>query len=410
MKKIGLLFATIIMMLLFAVSASASSSCNHTTKNGQCNLCNAIIVELGSTVKIEKLANSKGDWVEYSNVISIPQTGSASSSIGSYVTCLMSATIKGIALGEADLFLLVQDSNQIIEQYKVIVVEHQHIFTNSVIKNGTCIDKAVLKYTCACGYSYETETEVDSTNHIGDGELKKILVEPTCVSDGVGEYKCACDYIFSKALPKTAHTYTSSVTTEPTCFKDGTLTYTCECGDSYTESIPKKEHEYGKWEVKTKATCLKSGLEWSYCLNCDNDFEREIPATGHNVIEYVMRASTDEMAAYGGDGAYITACDVCNEIFKQEFFARPAEYELSTSSYTYNGNVRKPTVTVKDADGKTLVEGQDYDVIYPDGMTLPGEYKVTVSFKGNYLGEEHLLFTIKPKAADADQVPRGCRV
>ena len=120
MKKIGILFATILMMVLFAVSASASSLCSHTTRNGQCSLCNAIIVEVGSTVKIEKLANSKGDWVEYSNAISIPEIGSASSSIGSNVTCLMSATIKGLALGEADLFLLVKDSNQIIEQYKVV--------------------------------------------------------------------------------------------------------------------------------------------------------------------------------------------------------------------------------------------------------------------------------------------------
>ena len=194
------------------------------------------------------------------------------------------------------------------------------------------------------------------------------------------------------------HTYTSSITTEATCFNDGVITYTCTCGDSYTEVIPKKEHEYGKWEVKTKPTCTNAGLEWSYCLNCDNDFEREIPAAGHNVIEYVMCASTDKYAAYGGDGAYVTACDTCNEIFKQEFFARPAEYTLSATTYTYNGNVRKPTVKVKDADGKTLVKGQDYDVIYPSGMKLPGKYEVKILFKGNYLGEKKLSFTIKPKA------------
>ncbi len=194
------------------------------------------------------------------------------------------------------------------------------------------------------------------------------------------------------------HTYTSTVTQEPTCWKDGVLTYTCECGDSYTETIEKKEHEYRPWETKVNPKCTQPGMEWSYCLICDNDFEREIPPTGHDIIEYVMRATTDEMAAYGGDGAYMTTCDVCNEVFKQEFFARPAEYELSTSVYTYNGKVRKPTVTVKDADGKTLVAGQDYDIIYPDSMKLPGKYEVTVLFKGNYLGEKRLTFTIKPKA------------
>ena len=127
------------------------------------------------------------------------------------------------------------------------------------------------------------------------------------------------------------HNYTSKITTQATCVKKGVKTYTCTCGDSYTEAIPKKDHEYDTWWVKTKPTCTKAGLEWTYCHNCDNDIEREIPATGHTVIEYVMRATTDEHAAYGGDGAYVTACDVCCEVFKQDFFARPAEYKLSTS-------------------------------------------------------------------------------
>ncbi len=444
MKKIWkIMIITLVVMLLFIMSAvtiNATSSCNHTTKNGQCSLCNAIIVEVGSTVKIEKLANSKGDWLEYSNVISIPEISSTSTSIGSYVTCLMSATIKGVALGEADLFLLVKDSNQIIEQYKVMVIEHEHVFITSNIKSGTCIDKATLKYTCACGYSYEAETEVDKTNHVETRTLKKVLIEPTCTEVGSGEYECACSYVFTQSIPAinhsnataengtpatctqtgftagkycpdcvkwiegheiipiTAHTYTSSITTEPTCWRDGVLTYTCECGDSYTEDIEKNDHDYNEWWVKTKPTCTKAGLEWTYCRNCDNDFEREIPATGHDVIEYVMKASTDENAAYGGDGAYMTACDVCNEVFKQEFFARPAEYKLSSSEVTYNGKVRKPSVTVKDADGKKLVEGTDYDVIYPDGMKLPGKYDIEIFFKGNYIGGKHLTFTIAPKA------------
>jgi hypothetical protein len=310
----------------------------------------------------------------------------------------MSATIKGVQVGNADLFLLVEGTNQIIEQYKIVVIEHTHIFKETIINIATCVDKAVVKYTCDCGYSYEAETKTDSNNHTSDSKLKNVLVDATCKDFGIAEYECACGYIFKKSTPKIAHTYTSTITQEPTCWSEGVTTYTCTCGDSYTETIAKKDHDYPTWHVKTKPTCTEAGLEWSYCLNCDNDFEREIPALGHEIIEYVMRASTDEMAAYGGDGAYITACDTCSEIFKQDFFARPAEYKLSTSTYTYNGKVRKPTVTVKDADGKTLVEGQDYDVIYPDGMKLPGKHEVKVLFKGNYLGEKNLTCIIKPKA------------
>ena len=126
--------------------------------------------------------------------------------------------------------------------------------------------------------------------------------------------------------------------------------------------------------------------------------KKKLAERNDKIIEYVMKASTDENAAYGGDGAYMTACDVCNEVFKQEFFARPAEYKLSSSEVTYNGKVRKPSVTVKDADGKKLVEGTDYDVIYPDGMKLPGKYDIEIFFKGNYIGGKHLTFTIAPKA------------
>ncbi len=439
-KKILIIIWCLIFCILITFSTNATVGCNHSTKNGICDVCKNIIVEIGSSVSIQCKTNAKGEWVEYSDVISIPEIGSSSMSFGGLVSCTMSATIKGNKAGEADLYLLVEGSNQILGQYRVIVLEHEHNYTSTILRKGTCIDKSVLLYSCACGYSYESETEVDKTNHIDIKTLKKILIKPTCESIGSGEYECACGALFvqsmqatnhvnatvdngtpatctqtgftagkycpdcdkwlegHKIIRTTDHTYTSSITTAPTCWKDGVLTYTCECGDSYTEDIEKNDHEYTEWKVKTKATCTEAGIEWAYCLNCDNDFEREIPATGHDIIEYVMRATTDEQAAYGGDGAYMTACDICNEVFEQIFFARPAEYILSTSECTYNGKVRKPSVTVKDADGKKLVEGTDYDVIYPDGMKLPGKYDIEIFFKGNYLGGKHLTFTIAPKA------------
>jgi hypothetical protein len=188
------------------------------------------------------------------------------------------------------------------------------------------------------------------------------------------------------------HSYTSTITQEATCWREGTKTFSCSCGDTYIEKIDKLDHEVYRWEVKKKPTCTEAGLEWSYCLNCDMDLERDIPATGHTIIKYTRRATPDE------DGAYVTACDVCNEVFEEIPFSRPTVFKLSTSSCTYNGKTRKPSVTVKDADGKTLVEGKDYTIIYPSGMKLPGKYSVKVLFDGEYLGERNLTFTIKPKA------------
>ncbi len=263
---------------------------------------------------------------------------------------------------------------------------------------ASCESTGLVNYKCSRCVEVKSET-IPATNHAN--ATADNGTSATCTQTGftAGKYCPDCDTWLEghKTIPVTAHSYTSTITQEPTCWKEGVTTYTCTCGDSYTETIEKKEHEYRPWETKVKPKCTQPGMEWSYCLICDSDFEREIPATGHTVIEYVMRATTDEQAAYGGDGAYMTACDVCNEVFKQEFFARPAEYILSTTKCTYNGKARKPSVTVKDADGKTLIEGQDYDLIYPDEMKLPGKYNIEVLFKGNYLGGKDLTFTIAPK-------------
>ena len=68
---------------------------------------------------------------------------------------------------------------------------------------------------------------------------------------------------------------------------------------------------------------------------------------------------------------------------------------LSATSYTWNGNVKKPTVTVKNGS-KTLTTA-DYTVTYASGRKNVGTYKVTVKLKGNYSGSKSVTFKINPK-------------
>ena len=75
---------------------------------------------------------------------------------------------------------------------------------------------------------------------------------------------------------------------------------------------------------------------------------------------------------------------------------------LSASSYTYNGKVRKPTVTVK--NGTTKLTTANYTVTcYTSAgkkITSPksvGKYKVTVKLKGNYTGTKTVYYKINPK-------------
>ncbi len=67
---------------------------------------------------------------------------------------------------------------------------------------------------------------------------------------------------------------------------------------------------------------------------------------------------------------------------------------LGTTEYTYDGNAKTPTVTVKDGDA-TLVENTDYTLAYT-GNTNAGTATVTATGKGNYTGTQTATFTIIP--------------
>ena len=375
------------------------------TKTGFCTLCNEEITEIDIGTKLEHTFIFKSEiastctengsklyecYCGESYTETIPATNHVDAALHEEMpaTCTQIGYTEGRYCSYCDFW---------VEGHEILPII-DHTYEATITTPNTCTENGIVTYKCICSKSY---TEIlPATNHIN--ATVDNGTPATCTQTGftTGKYCPDCDTWLEghEIIPTIDHTYTSAITTEPTCWRDGVITYTCECGDSYTEDIEKNDHDYNEWWVKTKPTCTKAGLEWTYCRVCDLDIEREIPATGHEAIESVMRASTDEHAAYGGDGAYTTACDICNEVFEQIFFARPAEYILSTSECTYNGKVRKPSVTVKDADGKKLVEGTDYDVIYPYGMKLPGKYDIEIFFKGNYLGGKHLTFTILPKA------------
>ena len=65
---------------------------------------------------------------------------------------------------------------------------------------------------------------------------------------------------------------------------------------------------------------------------------------------------------------------------------------LAQEKYTYDGNEKQPTVTVKDGT-TTLVSGTDYTVAYKDNINV-GIATVVITGKGNYSGEITKVFTI----------------
>lgn len=83
--------------------------------------------------------------------------------------------------------------------------------------------------------------------------------------------------------------------------------------------------------------------------------------------------------------------------------AASCEVTLSKTSYVYDGNAKKPSVTVK-YGSKTLKNKTDYTVSYPSGRANVGKYKVSVTLKGKYSGQKTAYFKIMPTPTNLSSV------
>ncbi len=93
-----------------------------------------------------------------------------------------------------------------------------------------------------------------------------------------------------------------------------------------------------------------------------------------------------------------------SDVVEKTFKIVPAvidEVELSKTKYTYNGNLRKPTV-----DGENLVKTRDYTITYKNNKNV-GIATAVITFKGNYTGTIEAEFEIVPKKAGIKSLSEG---
>lgn len=121
-------------------------------------------------------------------------------------------------------------------------------------------------------------------------------------------------------------------------------------------------------------------------------------AKGHQSVTTTAKATPD------ADGKIVNTCSVCKKTLSTTVIPKVATIKLSDTSYTYNGKAKTPSVTVKDSKGQSLTKNTDYTVSYDKGRKSVGQYKVTVTFTGNYSGTESLSFTITPKKTSLSSV------
>ena len=123
----------------------------------------------------------------------------------------------------------------------------------------------------------------------------------------------------------------------------------------------------------------------------------------HNVT---TASTTVKKATTSANGSITRKCATCEKVISTTTIYYPKTVTLSATSYTYDGKVKTPAVTVKGSDGKVISSG-NYSVAYASGRTNVGTYKVTVTFKNNYSGSKALSFKINAVSSAKCSVKLG---
>ena len=111
-------------------------------------------------------------------------------------------------------------------------------------------------------------------------------------------------------------------------------------------------------------------------------------------------------ATLNKDGSIVNRCSKCGKVDSSTVIPYPKTIRLSSETFTYNGKVHRPAVTVIGSNGSTIA-ASNYTVSYSAGSTAAGTYAATITFKGNYTGSVKKTYTIKNSAPSAGTVLRA---
>ena len=196
-------------------------------------------------------------------------------------------------------------------------------------------------------------------------------------------------------IPATGHAYGQPVWSEWTEDKEHntwttTATFTCANDKTHVQTPTVKVTP-----TSTDATCTKAG-DVTYTATVEFDGktytnpEKKVvtgQALGHDY------QTTTTKATLSKDGSIVTKCTRCGDVTENTTIAYPKTITLSKDHYVYDGQEKKPEVSVVGSDGKAISD-DNYDVKYPESAVAGGSYDVVITFKGNYEGTVTKTFTI----------------
>ena len=255
---------------------------------------------------------------------------------------------------------------------------------------------------CSCT-SLTLVTIGDSVTSIGDSafcdcdSLTSVTIPDSVTSIG--------DYAFSSCDSLTSVTIPDSVTG----IGDSAFYYCNKLTDVWYIG---SETDRNAITIGVGNNCLNDAIwhyntcadEHSFTNDCDkscNECGATRTVAGHDYEKKVTKATTTK------NGTIKHVCTTCGyTASKVTTLYKASKVSLSTTSYTYNGSVKKPSVVVKDSMGKTISTAH-YTVTYASGRKNVGTYKVTVKFKGNYSGTKTLTFKINPAKTTVKSLTAG---
>ncbi len=331
-------------------------------------------------------------------------------------------------------------------QYENTLISHEHTLEYHAAVPSTCTTEGYAEYyQCtdpSCNMLFRDEA---GENAVSLEELKKNLashnyewvydIEPTETENGTEHQECTvCHNKINEgrvapALSKLIHEVDLTDIIKPVY--DGNtpqqtfdvpadakytviLDYWYLLGESYPHLTATDRFEEGEWyalrlEITPKDDnvfahdCTFPG---SNSYGSHGKREYRFQAVSHNIKFVADKPAT--ATADGYKAHYECVDEGCDQWFKDADGNEPIEnhsdyiipkasnIKLSTTSYTYNGYSKTPSVTVKDANGKPLTKDTDYTVSYSNNKNI-GTATATVTGKGNYSFTKKLTFTIKAK-------------
>ena len=215
---------------------------------------------------------------------------------------------------------------------------------------------------------------------------------------------------FNVTVVCNTHKYTNSCDTKcNVCSATRTITHTysnnCDkscnvCGNTRTVGA----HKYSNACDTTCNYCnAKRTIKHTYSNSCDTSCN---VCKATRTITHAYKTTTTK-ATLSKNGSIVKKCTVCGKVASKTAIKYAKIFKLSTTTYTYNGKVKTPSITVKDSAGKTLKKNTDYTVTYASGRKNVGTYKVTIKMIGKYSGTKTLNFKINPAKTTVSKLTAG---